>query len=88
MNAPQKTAVVGAFEAKTKFSALLDRVEAGEEITITRNGKAVAHLTRETRRSSPEEIEAVIERMRELRRGNKLAPGETIKDLIHEGRKY
>lgn len=35
---------VGAFEAKTHLSALLDRVERGEEVTITRHGKAVARL--------------------------------------------
>jgi prevent-host-death family protein len=35
---------IGAFEAKTKLSALLDLVEAGEEIVITRRGKPVARL--------------------------------------------
>lgn len=35
---------VGAFEAKTKFSELLDRVERGEEVVITRHGKVVARL--------------------------------------------
>ena len=34
----------GTFEAKNRLSALLDMVEAGEEVTITRNGKAVAKL--------------------------------------------
>jgi prevent-host-death family protein len=35
---------VGAFEAKTHLSALLDRVAAGEEVIITRHGKPVARL--------------------------------------------
>jgi len=35
---------VGAFEAKNTLGALLDRVEQGEEIVITRHGKAVARL--------------------------------------------
>jgi prevent-host-death family protein len=35
---------IGAFEAKNKLSALLDRVEAGEEIVITRHGRPVARL--------------------------------------------
>ena len=39
------TVTVGAFEAKTKLSELLDRVENGEEIVITRRGKPVARLT-------------------------------------------
>ena len=36
---------VGAFEAKTHLSELLAAVEAGESITITRRGKAVAVLS-------------------------------------------
>ena len=35
---------VGAFEAKTHLSALLERVVEGEEVVITRRGKAVARL--------------------------------------------
>lgn len=35
---------VGAFEAKTHLSELLAAVEAGETVTITRRGKAVAQL--------------------------------------------
>jgi len=35
---------VGAYEAKTRLSELLERVEAGEEITITKHGAPVARL--------------------------------------------
>ena len=35
---------VGAFEAKTRFGQLLDQVEAGDEIVITRRVKIVARL--------------------------------------------
>jgi prevent-host-death family protein len=35
---------IGAFDAKTHFSKLLERAEAGETITITRHGKPVAKL--------------------------------------------
>ena len=35
---------VGAFEAKTTLSALLERVAAGEEVLITKHGRAVARL--------------------------------------------
>ncbi|MFP6772936.1 MAG: type II toxin-antitoxin system prevent-host-death family antitoxin [Alphaproteobacteria bacterium] len=35
---------VGAFEAKTHLSALLDKVSRGEEVLITRRGKAIARL--------------------------------------------
>lgn len=35
---------VGAFEAKNTLGTLLDRVQSGEEIVITRHGKPVARL--------------------------------------------
>lgn len=38
--------LVGAHEAKTRLAELLDRVERGEEIVITRHGRPVARLTR------------------------------------------
>lgn len=43
---------VGAFEAKTHLSELLAAVEAGETVTITRRGKAVAWLVPVPRDSS------------------------------------
>ena len=38
------TITVGAFEAKTHLSTLLDRVGKGEEVIITKHGKPVARL--------------------------------------------
>ena len=35
---------IGAFEAKNTLGSLLDRVQQGEEIVITRHGKPVARL--------------------------------------------
>jgi prevent-host-death family protein len=35
---------IGAFEAKNKLGQLLDQVERGEEVIITRHGKPVARL--------------------------------------------
>lgn len=55
-------ATVAAFEAKTHFSALLDRVERGEEIVITRHGKPVAKLV-----SSSTNVEDPSEKQREAR---------------------
>lgn len=39
---------IGAFEAKNTLGSLLDRVERGEEVVITRRGKPVARLVPET----------------------------------------
>lgn len=52
---------VGAFEAKTHLSALLERVERGESITITRHGTPVARLVPVERRD-PERIKRLIDR--------------------------
>jgi len=35
---------ISVAEAKARLSELLDRVEAGEEVVITRRGKAIARL--------------------------------------------
>ncbi len=35
---------VGAFEAKTHLSSLLDKVAAGESFRITKRGKAIAEI--------------------------------------------
>jgi prevent-host-death family protein len=77
---------VGVFEAKTHLSDLIDRVEAGEEITITRRGKPVARLAPVVQpvKMSPGEIVAAFA---ELRKGVTLPEGMTIKDLINEGRR-
>jgi prevent-host-death family protein len=42
---------IGAFEAKNKLGTLLDWVEAGEEILITRRGKPVARLVPDTQQA-------------------------------------
>ena len=57
----------GVAEAKNNFTQLLDRVEAGESITITRHGKPVAELkaaARERPVSSIEERGAAMDRLR------------------------
>jgi antitoxin (DNA-binding transcriptional repressor) of toxin-antitoxin stability system len=41
-----QAAVVGAHDAKTRLAELLDRVERGEEIVITRHGRPIARLSR------------------------------------------
>jgi prevent-host-death family protein len=56
---------IGAFEAKNKLSALLDRVEQGEEIVITRHGRPVARLVPTDRGIDRSQVEAALQRMRE-----------------------
>ncbi|HEY3826356.1 MAG TPA: type II toxin-antitoxin system prevent-host-death family antitoxin [Bryobacteraceae bacterium] len=55
---------IGAFEAKNKLGSLLDRVEGGEEIVITRHGKAVARLVPNRPDIDSERAKAAMRRMR------------------------
>lgn len=81
---------VGAFEAKTHLSALLDEVAAGQTIVITRNGTPVAEL-RPVGARPPMSVQEAVER---IKRGPKirLEPGEDprtfIRSLIEEGRRF
>jgi len=77
---------VGAYEAKTHLSDLLERVEAGEEITITKHGSPIAKLVPVKKEASPEERAAAIARIQKLAGGLSLN-GLKIKDLIREGRR-
>ena len=56
---------VGAFEAKNKFGQLLEWVEQGEEVTITRDGKQVARLVPVRRGFNRAEARAVLQRIRD-----------------------
>ena len=62
---------IGAFEAKTHFSSLLERVAQGESFTITRHGKPVAKLVPAQRRD-PEQTKAAIRRMKDIAAGQTL----------------
>lgn len=55
---------IGAFEAKNKLGMLLDRVEHGEEIIITRHGKPVARLVPNATRIDRPQVRAALERIR------------------------
>ena len=65
---------IGAFEAKNKLGQLLDLVEQGEEITITRHGKEVARLVPARRVHSREDARAALRRIRERAEQHKLGP--------------
>ena len=60
-------ATITAFEAKTRFGELLDRVTKGEEIVITRHDKAVARLIPEGARRT-DDVRRSVEGLRDLQR--------------------
>jgi len=79
------TRTVGAYEAKTHLPQLLEAVEAGETVTITRRGKPIALLSPiDGGKAAAREAIAAIHRDRA---GTKLG-GLSIKALIAEGRRF
>jgi prevent-host-death family protein len=76
---------VGTFEAKTHLSTLLEQVERGEEITITRHGRAVARLV-PVGTVSRDRLEDTVARLKSFRRGRRLGD-LSAKALIEEGRR-
>jgi prevent-host-death family protein len=77
---------IGAYEAKTHFSALLEKVEAGEEFTITKHGNPVARLVPIKKALSTAERSKIIDAW--INRPDKpTLGGLKIRDLINEGRR-
>jgi prevent-host-death family protein len=77
---------IQATKAKAQFSEILDEVERGETVVITRHGKAIVRMTpvAEDRQS---EIRDVIAKMKQLRLGTKGATVEEILQWRDEGRR-
>ena len=86
-------ASVTAFEAKTRFGQLLERVVRGEEVVITRHDKPVARLIPEGRASLASVRDAAV-RLRELRKriakrtsGQAKLSLDDIQSAVKEGRR-
>ena len=77
---------VGAFEARSRLGQLLDWVEAGEEVVITRRGKPVARLVPPSLAFDRERSRNAVQKIRAMRKGVTLGRFK-IKDLINEGRR-
>jgi prevent-host-death family protein len=77
---------VGTFEAKTHLSALLEEVERGKEITITRHGRPVARLVPVEAAPGREQLADSVARLKAFRRGRRLGD-LSVKELIEAGRR-
>ena len=81
---------IGAFQAKNTLGTLLDWVEAGDEVVITRRGKNVARLV--NARTSAESSDKAAEAAARIRERAKVAKGAPVswkdwKALRDEGRR-
>ncbi len=81
----QHIKTVGSYEAKTHLPALLDSVEQGEKVVITRRGMPVAILIpyQEEKPTPDDAIQALLK----FRQGKKLN-GLSISEMKKDGRKF
>lgn len=79
---------IQASEAKTHFSSLLDAVERGETIAITRHGKIIAQLAprKDEQQEKVAQTFAKLDELRKSVRGKVTL--EEILEWRHEGHKY
>ncbi len=77
----------GIYEAKNNFSALVELVEKGEEVRITRHGKEVVRMLPMRRKPviTDEQIARELQQIDALHRVIKPGPG--WRDLRDEGRR-
>ncbi|MBL7162142.1 MAG: type II toxin-antitoxin system prevent-host-death family antitoxin [Anaerolineales bacterium] len=75
---------IGAYQAKTQFSQLIERVTRGERITITRHGVPVAVLS-PVAPDSPRPVQDVIADIKAFRQEHRLG-GFSVREMIEEGR--
>jgi prevent-host-death family protein len=86
-------AEVTAFEAKTRFGKILERVSRGEEIVITRHDRPVARIIPEGRasidhiRATARQIEQLRERIGRRRASTAPLSDAGVRELIDEGRR-
>jgi prevent-host-death family protein len=84
---------IPAFEAKTKFGELLDRVVKGEEIVITRHEKPVARLIPEGTpslegiRRAAEGLESLQQEIAAFSAGTPPVSWKEFKSFVEEGRR-
>ena len=78
---------IQASEAKSHFLQLLDEVERGETLIITRHGRPIARIAPEEA-ARQEEIDRAIESIKELRKRTGRITVEELISARDEGRKY
>jgi prevent-host-death family protein len=77
---------IGAFDAKTKLSEILRKVDRGERFTITVRGRAVANLVPVRSGRTGTEVASAVEGLINFPRIEGIS-GDTVLEWIREGRK-
>ena len=80
---------IGIYEAKSRFSALVEMVEQGEEVRITRHGKEVVRMLPVRRRPviTDEQIARELEQIQALQQTVRAqAATDSVANLRQNGR--
>jgi prevent-host-death family protein len=78
---------VGVYAAKTHLASLLDRVEGGEEVLITRHGRPVARLVPVEPQDKAARTKALVDEIRSTRKGFRIT-GKELSALVQAGRRF
>jgi prevent-host-death family protein len=76
---------IGSYELKTHLSEVLDAVEHGQTVVVTRHGKPIARISPNGNGASPQTRQAVQSLLNFPR--TRLPKGVTISGLIQQGRR-
>ncbi len=76
---------VGIYEAKSKLSRLVEKVEAGEEVVLTRHGRPVAKIVTIAPVMKRDRA-ALLRDIRALARRVRIPKRISIQDIVSEGR--
>lgn len=80
--------IIGAFDAKTRLSELLDRVAKGETFQITKHGRPVGKLVPPDSTRDPKAMAEAVSRLKKFRGTFK---GMSVAELValkHEGHRF
>lgn len=75
---------IGSYELKTHLAEVLQDVEHGQIVIVTRHGKPIARISPDTDEKR-ERVKRAVEGLKNFRR-TRLPRGVTVRSLIEEGR--
>jgi len=78
---------IGAFDAKTRLSELLERVRKGESFVITRHGHPIARLVPETG-PSPDTVARAVTQLKSFHRGMAKVSLAELLETRHDGHRF
>lgn len=79
---------IGAFEAKTRLSELLERTEHGETFQITKHGRPVGKLIPPDTTRDPQAIAQAVQRLKAMSGMGGTMKTDELKAMIHEGHRH